>query len=341
MDKGGKNMYINVIIFLLIIIIFQIIYFRRKINKDILKIKNVSVINYHNYIPKSRSSKLKLIKNIINTESVDELMVYYVILPPNYNESKKYPTLYFLHGLRDSALSWVEEAKILEIYEDLINKEEIEEMILILPESGAEGKSWYTNWKNNPHKRYEDYFLNDLIEDVDNKFNTDINKRGISGFSMGGYGAFKLALKQPKLFKTVGSFAGAINFPRLFLPFLKRLGIFKLVHIKRINENAAHIRTVFGRKLKYTDKENVYNLLNINIKNNYNQIKNMAFYLSVGEMDNTVYTMFQQWKDLVYRMDKHDLNYEAKLVRNEIHRWEYVEKELANVLKFHSQHLNN
>ena len=32
-------------------------------------------------------------------------------------------------------------------------------MIIVLPESGYEGRSWYSNWIENEERKYETYFI--------------------------------------------------------------------------------------------------------------------------------------------------------------------------------------
>ena len=66
----------------------------------------------------------------------------------------------------------------------------------------------------------------------------------------------------------------------------------------------------------------------------------MSYLLSVGEKDNTFYTMLYQWTDVVGEMEKRDLDYKGRLVKNEEHTWDYVKKELPSILRFHSKTLS-
>lgn len=281
--------------------------------------------------------KYNIDENEIYSDKILETLKYYTLLPDNYDKKKKYPLLILLHGINDSPLNWEEKANLGKIYYSLLKKKQIIPMILVLPESGFNGKSWYTNWYKEENKRYEDFFILDLLDELKNKYN--VNSFGITGFSMGGYGALKLALKNLDKFISVSSFAGAINFPRLIFSELKGLGLLRNLKINFLltrSSNGKHFATVFGKEFKNVRKENVYYILRKKSKEDFENLKKMKFLLSVGEKDNSDYTMLYQWEDVIWEMNKRKLSYKARIVKNEEHRWSYVEKELPAILKFHS-----
>lgn len=328
------------IIYLIITIISIKIYDKFYLKLQIIRAinnKKIAYIDYNNYIEIKNKKQIHTESFEINSKFVDEQMNGKIIFPINFNKDKSYPILYLLHGLRDNCDSWIEKAKLGEIYYDLLERKEIEEMILVLPNSGFEGRSWYSNWFGQENKAYETYFIEELIPKVETNFN--ISSRAITGFSMGGYGAFKLTLKHLGTFNSVSSFAGAINFPRFFFPELKGLGIFKHLTINKLmtkSEDSMHLANIFGRKMRTFRQENVYNILRKVKKNNFEELKKIHFFLSVGDKDNSFYTMLYQWIDIVGELDKRNLSYEGHLVKNEEHTWSYVEKELKSILKFHS-----
>ena len=63
--------------------------------------------------------------------------------------------------------------------------------------------------------RYEDYIVNDIPADVESHYPVAKNResRAIGGLSMGGYGAFYLALKHPDRYWFVGSMSNAVDAP--------------------------------------------------------------------------------------------------------------------------------
>ena len=86
-------------------------------------------------------------------------------------------------------------------------------LVLVMPEGGS---SYYTNAVDPAQDRYEDYIVQDLIRDVESRFPvaTGRSNRAITGVSMGGFGAVKLALRHPDLFAFVGGMSSAIDVPR-------------------------------------------------------------------------------------------------------------------------------
>lgn len=62
-----------------------------------------------------------------------------------------------------------------------------------------------------PHFKMYSYVTKDLLEAVDGAFPLDPARRGISGHSMGGHGALTVALRNPKLFKSVSAFAPIVS----------------------------------------------------------------------------------------------------------------------------------
>ncbi len=126
-----------------------------------------------------------------------------VILPDE--GSGPFPVLYLLGGLSDDDSSWTRRTS-LERYLAGVP------LIVVMP-NGCRG--WYTNAANPPGRNYQDHILNDVIGLVDRMFPTIRQRhgRGIGGQSMGGYGAFKLALQFPDLFCSAHSHSGVVMGP--------------------------------------------------------------------------------------------------------------------------------
>jgi len=134
-------------------------------------------------------------------------MPYRVILPAGYGDSaKRYPTLYLLHGLGGSYTNW-------ETNTHLIDEAAKYDLLIVLVEGG---NSWYVNSATVAEDKFEDYFLKDLIPEVDQKFRTLRTKfgRAVAGLSMGGFGAIRYALRAPQSFAFAGSLSGALDITR-------------------------------------------------------------------------------------------------------------------------------
>uniref|UniRef100_UPI003563F0A7 alpha/beta hydrolase n=1 Tax=Ilyobacter sp. TaxID=3100343 RepID=UPI003563F0A7 len=152
--------------------------------------------------------RVKYIKSIYTGEDMR-----YIVMTPRVLKDKKYPCIFLLHGMRDSADDWLERAKIIENYDGLLNHGKIGEMILIMPDSGYNGESWYADFIKRKSHRYESYFVKELLSEIRREY--PVGNFGIAGFSMGGHGALKIALRNIEDFKAAGSFAGAISLIRL------------------------------------------------------------------------------------------------------------------------------
>lgn len=125
-----------------------------------------------------------------------------VVVPAEYEQNtQRYPVLYLLHGLWGGHRDWLDRTNLLQYTKEM-------DVIVVLPDAGD---SWYANSVNQPGARFEDYVVEDIVGYVDQHFRTlpFPAARYIAGLSMGGFGAYKLALKHPGRFSLVASFSGA------------------------------------------------------------------------------------------------------------------------------------
>lgn len=133
---------------------------------------------------------------------------YNVLLPADYarteREKTRYPVLYLLHGLGGSAGDWVSQRARLAEYAAG------HRLIIVVPE-GRDG--WYTDSATVAADKFETYFVEELIPDVQRRFRTVEGREGraVAGLSMGGYGALKFGLKHPEKFALAASMSGAFS----------------------------------------------------------------------------------------------------------------------------------
>jgi S-formylglutathione hydrolase FrmB len=143
---------------------------------------------------------------------------YCTLLPPSYDADKnrRYPILYFLHGLGDNEQSFVRSGGM-NLTEDLWERHELSEFLIVTPAAEA---SFYIN-SHDGHSRYEDFLLREFIPFIEHRYRIagDRSERGIGGISMGGFGALRLAFLHPELFGSVtGQGAALIENPPQFVP---------------------------------------------------------------------------------------------------------------------------
>jgi S-formylglutathione hydrolase FrmB len=136
---------------------------------------------------------------------------YCAILPPSYDapeaKDRQYPVLYFLHGLGDNEQSLVNFGGW-NLLEDLQSRRRVGEYIVVTPDGG---RGFYINSKDG-RNRYEDFFIREFLPAMEERYRIRAVRaaRGIGGFSMGGYGALRLAFKYPELFGSVSAHSAAL-----------------------------------------------------------------------------------------------------------------------------------
>jgi S-formylglutathione hydrolase FrmB len=109
--------------------------------------------------------------------------------------------IYFLHGFTgdDRMLKFI--SPVLDM---AIATHRIRPFIMVIPdEKTTYDGSFYSN--TGVFGNWEDFTVQDVVGHVDNTYRTMANResRGITGHSMGGYGAILLAMKHPDIFSTV------------------------------------------------------------------------------------------------------------------------------------------
>ena len=120
-------------------------------------------------------------------------------------QQERYPTLYLLHGLSDDHTVWQRRTAI-ERYVEGLN------LAVVMP---AVQRSFYTDMVTG--QRYWT-FISEEVPAIARHFfplseNRDENY--VAGLSMGGYGAFKLALTHPERYAAAASWSGVLDVVRL------------------------------------------------------------------------------------------------------------------------------
>ena len=129
-----------------------------------------------------------------------------VILPAGYDDlpHRRYPVVYFLHGLPATAASYRSNAWL----EDAM--ERVGPAILVLPQGARDGDSdaEYLNW--GAGRNWETYIAREVPRYIEAHFRTIRSRaaRAIVGLSAGGYGATILGLHNPGTFSVIESWSG-------------------------------------------------------------------------------------------------------------------------------------
>jgi enterochelin esterase family protein len=127
---------------------------------------------------------------------------YSIFLPPSYDREpeRKYPAIYFLHGLNNDRTSWTVDryGRIHEKLEAMMLDQDIPQFLMVHPDGG---NSFYCDYADGSRK-YEEFITRDMIELLEREYRAKKGRenRAIGGTSMGGYGALKIAMKFPHLY---------------------------------------------------------------------------------------------------------------------------------------------
>jgi S-formylglutathione hydrolase FrmB len=140
---------------------------------------------------------------------------YCAFLPASYDsatltnpqDARRYPVLYDLHGLGDNEQSLLNTGAW-SLVQDLREQKKIGEFLIVTPDGG---RSFYINSRDG-RTRYSDFFLREFIPAIEHKYRvrSGRNARGVSGMSMGGYGALRFAFANPQLFSSVSAHSAAL-----------------------------------------------------------------------------------------------------------------------------------
>ncbi len=160
---------------------------------------------------------------MVPSKSMNKNIPDIVITPSGYaGGSVAYPVLYLLHGAGNDYTEWPKQIKDLNSYVDQYN------FIVVCADGGK--TSWYFDSPIDPAMKYETFISLELVPWVDANYRTipDRSKRGITGLSMGGHGAFYLAFRHQDVWGAAGSLSGGLDirpFPNNW-DIAKRLGTY-------------------------------------------------------------------------------------------------------------------
>jgi S-formylglutathione hydrolase FrmB len=159
--------------------------------------------------PRAASGAGRVECSTVRSAILHHAVRYCALLPPSYDTQKtrRYPVLYFLHGLGQNEQALVESGGWA-LVDDLRKRGEIGEFLIVTPDAG---NSFYINSRDGKW-RYEDFFIREFIPAIDQRYRVHATPaaRAISGVSMGGYGALRFAFKYPQLFHAVSAHSAAL-----------------------------------------------------------------------------------------------------------------------------------
>jgi S-formylglutathione hydrolase FrmB len=151
--------------------------------------------------------------NALNSQILKQVVHYCVYLPSGYdagaaqNPARRYPVLYFLHGLGDNEQTLFNSGGWT-LFDDLRNQHKMSDFLIVAPEGR---RSFYINSADGS-VLYSDFFLREFMPHIEKAYRIRPGRSGraISGISMGGYGALRFAFAHPELFSAVSAQSAAL-----------------------------------------------------------------------------------------------------------------------------------
>ena len=283
--------------------------------------KNISenIFPETNWINSFESAVPGLTHNTFFSKSMRREIGYGVYIPKNYNLNsnsttngrERFPVIYWLHG-KGGDESTGFNLRIPPMFHNVIEGGKINPAIMVFPNCG--NFSMFCDSYDNSIMG-ETILIKELIPLIDATFKTvDSGKgRALEGFSMGGFGAVKLAFRFPELFSSVVTYAGSFHDLESLLT--NRPEVFK----EMFSSNANY----FQQNSPYMLAEKNLELIKSNIKLKFLN----------GSQD---FTLKNNYK-LNARLDSLGIKYEFKLLKGFKHiPGSYYEAEELNGFKFHS-----
>lgn len=242
------------------------------------------------------------------------------MLPPDYGAAgnKKYPVLYFLHGLGENEQTLLRSGGW-GLIEDLRHDHKIGDFLMVAPEGRG---SFFINSAAG-RDRYSDFFLSEFIPYIETHYSIlrERKARGITGLSMGGYGALRFAFAHPELFGSVSA-----QSPALITESPRELD----ADLRDAGPLAKLLGSVFGNPIDipHWNQNNPFQLL----RRNQAEIRSQAIYINCGQQDE--YGFAEGAKDFNRQLGTEKIRHEFHLYPGG-HNAEYFYSHLGETIEFH------
>jgi S-formylglutathione hydrolase FrmB len=274
----------------------------------------------------SAAAQSRIDCNALNSHILKQVVHYCVYLPAGYDASatqrppKRYPVLYFLHGLGDNERTLFNSGGWT-LLDDLRNQHKMGDFLIVAPEGR---RSFYINSADSS-VRYNDFFLQEFLPRIESKYRIRPGRAGraISGISMGGYGALRFAFAHPELFSAVSAQSAALitESPQA-LDSASQAGA----------PLAGVLSAVFGNPIKVPHwNENSPFVL---AKRNAAGLRRLAIYFNCGQDDN--YSFEKGAAALHNELQKEGVKHEYHAYPGD-HSLTYFLSHFAEVMEFHSK----
>lgn len=152
----------------------------------------------------------------IYSQALKKEVSYSMVLPEDYDYSDtEYPVLYMFHGIGGDNSSWLEYGNVARVMDKMIKDGEIQPFIMVIPNGYL---SYYSDTYDGSFL-YETFFIKELIPYIDSNYRTrkNVAARSVIGFSMGGFGALSISLRNRNLFGSVIALSPSIRTEKQYI----------------------------------------------------------------------------------------------------------------------------
>jgi len=158
------------------------------------------------------------------------------------------------------------------LIDDLRQQHKVGDFLMVAPEGWA---SFFINSADG-HDRYSDFFLSEFLPYIETHYRVirDRKSRGVTGLSMGGYGALRLAFAHPELFGSVSAQSAAV-----ITESLQQLN----ADVRSAGPLGRLLGGVFGNPVNvaHWQQNNPFDLA----RKNQIQLRTQAIYINCGQQD--------------------------------------------------------
>jgi S-formylglutathione hydrolase FrmB len=263
----------------------------------------------------------------LNSKVLKYVVHFCVYLPAGYDSApanpsapRRYPVLYFLHGLGDNEQTLFNSGGWT-LLDDLRRQHKIGDFLIVAPEGR---RSFYINSADGSVP-YSDFALREFIPHIESKYRIHPGRSGraISGISMGGYGALRFAFSHPEIFSAASAQSAAL-----------------ITESPQELDAAAHsgaplgrvLAEVFGNPLdaSHWNKNSPFVLA----KKNAAGLRKLAIYFNCGQDDNYG---FNKGADALHlQLQRENIAHEYHAYAGD-HSLSYFLSHFSEIMQFHSR----
>ena len=271
-------------------------------------------------LPASALAQGRIDCSVFNSHILHRDVRYCVMLPTNYqtDTNKKYPILYFLHGLGENEQTLLQSGGW-GLIEDLRRDHKVGDFLMVAPEGRG---SFFINSADG-RERYSDFFLTEFLPFIETKYRVirERKSRGVTGLSMGGYGALRFAFAHPELFGSVSA-----QSPALMTESPRELD----ADLRDAGPLAKLLGNVFGNPINiaHWNQNNPFLLA----RKNQAQLRIQAIYINCGQQDE--YGFAESAEQMHKQLLAEKIPHEFHLYPGG-HNAEYFLSHLGETIEFH------